>query len=143
MKTLEQMRAEYAWKKIKELKDNQEYNKKNKELYASYVCRLPADIISIGLGQSLATLLAASQKNEDPHYILYTHLQGWLCSKDNDIAPYPNAGDLLEAIINNDQEHYKLARAEALALLEWLKKFAEAYLKKTKYSSEEGVQENA
>lgn len=134
MKTLDQIRAERAWDIIRNLKDNGKDDKN--ELYASYVSSLPANIISLGIGQSLATLLAASQgKKDDPHYMLYKHLKDWLCRND-DMAPYPSANDLLDAIINNNREKYMLAQVEALAWLEWLKKFAVAYLKKPKLNEQ-------
>ena len=145
MKTLEQMRAENAWLIVKELinkaEQDGEKQKDQNDLYASYVSSLPANIITIGIGQSLASLLAASQgRKDDPHYLLYKHTQDWLC-RDDTAAPYCTTKDhkknLMDAIISSNQESYKLAQAETLAWLEWLKKFAVAYLKKPKNDREE------
>lgn len=94
--------------------------------YVNYVEALPATILMNGLGQAAATLLS---KGDEPHRLLYTDLQGWLCSTD-DAAPYRNAPDLMKAITGRPQADYLHAQAEALAWLVWLKKFSNAYLKK-------------
>ncbi|NMB13577.1 MAG: type III-B CRISPR module-associated protein Cmr5 [Firmicutes bacterium] len=132
MKTLDQKRANNAWEVVKELEAKAESAPSQKDwndLYASYVTGLPATIISCGIGQAAASLLSAAKGAQDkPHYRLYKDLENWLC-QDDKIAPYPNSKPLMEAIVKNDREHYMWAQAEALAWLEWLKKFAVAYLK--------------
>lgn len=131
--TLDQERAIHSLKKVKEIEENYK-NKGEEQLaddYAGYVVRLPADIISNGLGQALAQLLAAAKgKEEDPHYLVYRDLQDWLCRNDPK-APYPGANDLLEAIVSNDRKRYQWALGEAMAWLEWHKKLSVAYLKKS------------
>lgn len=99
---------------------------KNYGNYVSYVESLPATILMNGLGQAAATLLS---KGDEPHRLLYADLQSWLCGTD-DAAPYPKAGDLMKAITGKPERDYLHAQAEALAWLIWLKKFANAYLKK-------------
>lgn len=134
MRMLNQQRASNAWKVVKELEvkaDSDPSQKDWNDLYASYVSGLPATIISCGIGQATASLLSASKAAKDkPHSTLYDHLENWLC-RDDEAAPYPNSKPLMEAIIKNDREHYMWAQAEALAWLDWLKKFAAAYLKKS------------
>ena len=124
-KTLEQIRAADALKKVNELRV---YDEDWKDKYASYVSSLSPAILMNGLGQAAATLLSAG-KNGDPHRVLYDHLEYWLCRNDN-TAPYRNfdAG-LMKAITDHDREDYMKAQAEALAWLQWLKKFSIAYLK--------------
>jgi CRISPR-associated protein Cmr5 len=119
--------------RIKELIKQSE-NKTNQaewnEKYVSYVKGLPAAILMNGLGQAAATLLAASAGNyEKPHFVLYMHLQQWLC-REGDSSPYPGENDLMRAITQGGREQYLRAQAEALAWLTWLKKFATAYLSK-------------
>lgn len=81
-----------------------------------------------GLGQAAATLLARAAGNKnDPHYKLYQHLQDWLCRK-NSLSPYSGTQDLLAAITSGGRDEYLRAKAEALAWLQWQKKFAVAYL---------------
>ena len=69
------------------------------------------------------------QGKADAHKKLYDNLSNWLC-RDEKEAPYRGANDLMEAIVSNDRDTYLRAQAEALAWLEWMKKFATAYLKK-------------
>jgi CRISPR-associated protein Cmr5 len=128
VQTLDQMRAADSLKKVKEIQEN--YSEDERDSYADYVERLPAAILMNGLGQALAQLLAAAKRNEqDPHYLLYKHVHGWLC-RDDPRAPYPNAPDVLEAITHKGRNKYLQAQAEAMAWLEWHKKLAVAYLKK-------------
>ena len=121
--SLDQRRAKHALNCIKK---RQKDSTKQSD-YLSYVKALPATILQNGLGQAMATLLAAAKgKENDPHQHLYKDVQSWLCS-DNEDATFPK-GDLLEAITSNDQQHYLKAQAEAQAYLVWLKKFAAAFL---------------
>ena len=121
--SLDQRRAKHALERIK---THQKDGTKQSE-YLSYVKALPATILQNGLGQAMATLLAAAKgKENDPHQHLYKDVQSWLCSNNED-ATF-SKGDLLEAITSNDQQHYLKAQAEAQAYLIWLKKFAAAFL---------------
>lgn len=121
--SLDQRRAKHALHRIK-----QRQNEDKQSDYLSYAKALPASIQQNGLGQALATLLAAAKGNRrDPHHLLFVDVQDWLCGDDDD-APYRNAGDLFAAITENEQQHYLHAQDEAQAYLNWLKKFAAAYL---------------
>ncbi|MEW6636478.1 MAG: type III-B CRISPR module-associated protein Cmr5 [Actinomycetota bacterium] len=136
-RTLEQRRAADALQKIEELRRAGRGVYGN---YKSYVSSLPAGILTTGLGQAAATLLASAKIGRDrrtvdnkAYEMLYEHLSGWLCGGDEE-SPYP-AGDLLENITTHDQDSYLRAQAEALAHLVWLKKFAEAFLEDGKEES--------
>ena len=127
MRTSEQIRAENALARVSELSaEGIEF----RQLYRAYVDRLGPTIMMNGLGQALATERAAASAGrnvrERAHRRLYDNLQGWLCRDDSNI--YPDGGDLLQAITANDQSKYLLAQAEALAWLEWHKKFCRAEL---------------
>ena len=122
--SLDQRRAKHALDCIKK---RQKDGTKQSD-YLSYVKALPATILQNGLGQAMATLLAAAKgKEEDSYYHLYEDVQNWLCGGDQE-SPFPNKENLLEAITSNDQQHYLKAQAEAQAYLIWLKKFAAAFL---------------
>jgi CRISPR-associated protein Cmr5 len=98
--------------------------------YLSYVKSLPATILQNGLGQAMATQLAAAKgkgREDNGHACLYWHMRDWLC-RDDDRAPYPREPDLMHGIVNGDQEAYIHAQSEAISYLNWLKKFAVAYL---------------
>jgi CRISPR-associated protein Cmr5 len=117
--TLAQRRAAHALQCINDIKDKEHGN------YKSYVSGLPANILMSGLGQAAATLCAGKKEG---HRLLYAHLSDWLCGADED-SPYPKGDNLLENITKHDEDAYLHAQNEAMAYLEWLKKFATAFLK--------------
>ena len=127
--TIEQRRAADALARVEELKTKSEDFKK---LYRSYVSRIGPAIVMNGLGQALATERAAagSKKTdrERAHNTLYRNLECWLCNQSDGVYGAKNSGsaDLLKAIMDNDQPMYLRAQAEALAWLEWHKKFCRA-----------------
>lgn len=128
-RTRAQLRAADALHRVLELETSKHADWLDE--YAGYVERLPAAILINGLGQAAAFELAAAGKDqESPHRQLYRDLEGWLCGEH---GPYYQPGEkphLMQAIVSRDRATYLQAQAEALAWLEWLKKFAVAYLKK-------------
>lgn len=132
-RSLEQQRAKYALDAIKiRLKDFRGDKNEERERYLTRAKNLPATILMCGLGQTAATLVSVGRgKIDNPDQMLYEDLKNWLCGNRQG-APYQNENDLIKAITKNDRNKYIKAQAEALKLLEWLKKFATAYL------SEEG-----
>lgn len=109
--------------------------------YTSYVKVLPATILQNGLGQAMATLLAASKGDparegnnvKSAHRLLFNHVQAWLCRDDSN-APYriengpaANNTQLMEQITGGSEADYIRAQAEVLAYLAWLKKFTVAF----------------
>lgn len=128
--SLDQRRAKHALERIK----TRQGDDTKQSDYLSYVKALPATILQNGLGQAMATLLAAAKgKENDPHHRLYQDVQSWLCGGDQE-SPFPKRGDqnsieeLIEEITKSDQQCYLKAQAEAQAYLIWLKKFAAAFL---------------
>ncbi|WP_053959478.1 type III-B CRISPR module-associated protein Cmr5 [Sulfobacillus thermosulfidooxidans] len=123
--TIEQDRAQHALTQIKNLINQPEAWQGR---YKSYVKGLPASILSNGLGQALATLLSAAKgTTNDAHYVLYQHIEQWLC-RSHPLAPYSGTSNVMDAITHHDSTAYRLAQMEAMAYLVWLKKFAAAYL---------------
>jgi CRISPR-associated protein Cmr5 len=127
-RTLEQRRAEFALKKIQQLSQQKDTAKEA----ALYIRRLPAMTFSNGLGQALAFLLAkANSKNEKdllvhPAGQVYLMVAEWLV--ENRKVYFGKPVDLIHAMMANNRERYMLAQEEAWALLDWLKKFADALL---------------
>ncbi len=119
MRTIEQKRAANAMERVNHLSNKSDDFRKR---YRSYVDRLGPAIIMNGLGQALATERAAA--GEKAHYELYQSLQKWLCRDDGGI--YPPGEDVLDAIMMGEQSLYLRAQIEALAWLEWHKKFCRA-----------------
>lgn len=125
-RTWEQQRAADALERVRKLEDRSE---KFRKLYRSYVDRLCPAIVMNGLGQALATERAAAgprpgSDSERAHIELYRSVEAWLCRKENGV--YPGAQDLLGALTSHDEACYLRAQAEALAWLEWHKKFCRA-----------------
>ncbi len=130
-------RAKNALERIKALDGKP---KEFKEKYRSYVDRLGPAIVMNGLGQALATERAAAESSpksdqQCAHHELYTNLKQWLCG-DGDV--YSSKADLLDAIVDNDETLYLRARAEALAWLDWHKKFCRAYIKRAYIEAKDG-----
>ncbi len=147
MPSLTQRRAIHALKEVLEIKRLQEEatrndkkpSAKNGFQYRSYVEGFPATILQIGLGQALASLLSqAKGDKEHDRYRLYNSLQSWLCGDDPDMPfsryqpsrDFAQAPRLIAALTTCEEHIYLHAHAEALAYLEWLKKFAAAELQK-------------
>lgn len=127
--TLEQKRAKYALEEI--LKINNETNESFKKKYAPFVRRTPTRILNNGLGQALAFLLSKANK-EKAAKRFYDQLQSWICGVEDDSYPMriyiDNSPNLIQQLMANGRREYVLAQTEVLALLDWMKKFADAYL---------------
>ena len=87
-------------------------------------------ILNNGLGQALAFLKASDELAAE---LLYGDLQNWLCDDPSVKTPpmsiYKGEG-LIEALIAGNRSDYLLAQQEALRLITWMKKFADAFLPK-------------
>jgi len=117
--TMQQQRAKYALEKVQGAVANEDV--KNDEL-KSYASGLPAMIQTNGLGQ--ATAFHFSQGGT--HKVLYDILSAWLTRQGQ---PYAGHDDLLAGIVAKDMHSYRIAQAEAMLLLDWVKKFAKAYVR--------------
>lgn len=115
--TIQQQRARYAMQAIGQAKEA----KVNQGEFKSYASALPAMIHMNGLGQAAAFF----RMKGGTHEKLYSILSDWLCA---DGRVYGKDKDLLEAIVNSDMHAYRLAQAEAQALMDWVKKFAKAFM---------------
>jgi len=131
-----QRRAAHALAAVGELKENDQKGKGYGN-FVSYVDRLPATIVMNGLGQAMASELAAARlgkqdrnPDEKAHEKLFDIVQKWLKkSSVYDESASPESKWLMKAIVEGSQDDYVRAQAEALAYLDWLKKFSQAYLK--------------
>ncbi len=119
MRTLEQLRAEFAYRKVEDVKD-----KPFEAEYARYVKNAPAMILTNGLGSTLAFYRSKKKKAYDT---LYEHINEWLESR----GFY--SGDAIDFIMNADSAKVFQATQEVLALLDWMKKFAKTMLKEDEY----------
>lgn len=126
-KTLEQKRAKSAWDEIQEIKKESFQSE-----YASWAKKLPVLVLTNGLGQTLAFL--KSKSNGDSRTAkaqgrLLETLNGWLLTPPT-FKWENNNPDILQRIVESSSDTYRLATMEALAFLNWLRRFAEGYLEK-------------
>jgi len=142
--TMEQRRAKFAYERVREVKGS---DKETLEKYNSYVKSAPVLILTNGLGQTLAFYLSKLEKlsestegtnhkritpEDEPsgekraYAYLYKHISEWLAqtvTNGQDPLVYYTRSNNLETIRMTE---------EAIAFLNWLKRFAEAMLKKEK-----------
>lgn len=114
--TLQQERAKHAWQKVKDVEEGQLKEEQRKE-YSSLVRGLPAMIQHDGLAPALAFLKA---KGKEHHKTAYAQLQSWMRLQ------MGFQDDLIEFLLDNNSLTYRQATTEALAYLNWLKRFTEA-----------------
>lgn len=122
---LDRSRAKKAWESVQSVK-GKDYEGK----YSSRVRDLPTMIQVNGLAQTLAFLKAKGKENDlknrkEDFVQAFHHLSSWVCS-----CLAWGEGDLLNRVLTTENtQRYRQATSEALALLQWLKRFAEAELK--------------
>ncbi len=120
IRTLEQRRAPKAWECVQQVKGESFAGD-----YRTIAVKAPSLILNNGLAQTLAFLHAKQER--DSHRFLYSHLSEWV-KEQLDIK---DAADVLQWIVGKARVHqYRRATMEALAFLQWLKRFAEAELPK-------------
>lgn len=120
-RTLGQKRAEYCLSQLRQMRFDSE---SDSEKFKNFSAGLPALIIQNGFGQTLAFLVA---KGEDKHIAAYNIIVGWLVRQDILTSDDQPAG-LLGQISRLEQTQYLSAQKETLAMLEWLKRYANAEL---------------
>lgn len=133
-KTLDQKRAQHAYEIAKKVADSNDDGKKKK--FKTQVKRLPARIMTSGLGPALAFLMAKQYTPE-----LRQALSEWVSHQNFKWAPAPSPRDngrdrLATDILANSSDFLRLATAESLAYLQWLGRFTDALLKDVKTDGE-------
>ena len=126
MQTLQQQRAKHALEAVQKLQKELESmtrNDINGDKLKARASELPFMIHTNGLGQAAAFF--KSKKDKDGYDHLYRILSSWLTSEGRPFAGQP---DLMKAITSADMHLYRVAQAEAMHYMDWVKKFAKAYL---------------
>jgi len=118
---LDRSRASAAWNNIQSVK-----TLPIQANYGSLARKMPTLIQVNGLGQTLA-FLKAKENGDDRHKRMFDHLSDWVCSR-LPANTGTTAEHLLKRVLNMDSQTYRFATAEALAFLQWIKRFAEAEL---------------
>lgn len=121
---MDQERAEFALRHIQGVVDGADETLRIE--VRRYLNNLPALIRINGLGQALAFFRMKSDSKA--HQTIYNMVGAWLCDADSKGRIFSQGPDVLAAITQSDVAQYMAAQNEALALLQWLKKFAVAFL---------------
>ena len=148
---LEQKRAATALRQVEALYEKYRDDAKFRDAYTSYAKSLPATILLSGLGQAVAMAMSkagageGSGGNREAWKALVAHLETWLLKEAGEASPYYDSRfqngerpglELMKKITGLDQRAYVTAQAEALAYLQWLKKFANALLAEPEKAAE-------
>ncbi len=125
MRTLGQMRAKFALNKVVSIPQDK------KEKFKPFSAGAPSMILQNGFGQALAFWI--SKKGKDERMIMFNIVKEWLSYekddvKNNYVKKTNSTVEFLEAISKLSQQEYLTAQKETLALLEWVKRFANAEL---------------
>ena len=120
MQTLQQQRAKHALDQVKSWVDLKADSKLKLKARCS---ELPFMIHANGLGQAAAFF--KSKKDKDGYNVVFAALQSWLLQTGR---PFEKKNDLMQAIVEGDLHAYRMAQAEAMQYMDWVKKFASAYL---------------
>jgi CRISPR-associated protein Cmr5 len=129
MRTLGQKRAAFALEEVLGNKCN-----KPKE-FKAFCAGAPAVILQNGFGQALAFWYAKGKSNQsDKHQVLLDIVMKWLNWQNGDvrnefIQPCKTTKEMVASLSNMSQQAYLAAQGETLALLEWVKRYANALLK--------------
>lgn len=127
MQTLQQQRAKHALEsvqKLQKLLESSARNDINGDKLKARASELPFMIHTNGLGQAAAFFKSKKDK-KDGYEELYRILSSWLTSEGR---PFAGHQDLMQAITSADMHLYRVAQAEAMHYMDWVKKFAKAYL---------------
>lgn len=126
LRSLDQDRAKFAWEKIREVKTKY---KGSEGTYNSYVKKSQTLILTNGLGNTLAFFYSkfGSRPNlssdERAYKLLYDHINEW-CKNQKIVTD-----DILKWTIRDASslDVFRITN-EVMAILSWLKRFAEAEL---------------
>lgn len=117
---IENGRATYAFSVVAEAVQNKKVN--NKE-YRSYVKKLPSLIQVNGLGQALAFCY---QKQKE-YRVIYDQIFKWLKQSHPQYFTDPEK-EFVYTVVSLNSRDYRLLTMETLALLNWMRKFADGMI---------------
>ena len=125
MENIQQERAKFAIEQLEKISSNQVIDKDT----ATFIVGTPNMILSNGIGQTMALLLAKTDKEKK----VYRILKNWICKK------YANLGftdksdmDFIKTFCTLKQDKYLEIQRECLRLCEWLKRYARAFQEEDK-----------
>lgn len=128
LRQLEGGRAAYAFKCAQ-----QGSKIKESVAYKSYVKKLPMLIKTNGLGAAYAFVLSKKDESEQKkgyaYKLIYDQTQEWLASDNKKFLLRGNENqDLVKTLTELKSHEYRAVTVEVLALLNWLRRFAEGLI---------------
>ncbi|WP_044895092.1 type III-B CRISPR module-associated protein Cmr5 [Bacillus alveayuensis] len=118
---IENGRASFAFESVKSAFEDERVTF---ESYRSYVKKMPSLIQVNGLGQTLAFCY---QKGKE-YRVIYNQLHKWLKERYSQYFQEPNK-EFVEVVIGLKSADYRVLTMEVLALLNWMRKFADGMAK--------------
>jgi len=124
MRTLGQERSEFAL--------NEVLNNKKSDRLKPLSAGAPSMILKNGFGQTLAFWKSKEKEKDEynEYKCLFNILKTWLIQKE--FAEGNTPEDFLKSLSTMDQKKYLIAQKETLDLLEWVKRYAGAFIKEKK-----------
>ncbi len=131
LRQLEGGRAAEAFKFVEQAK--RELPKEYHLAYKAYVKKLPMLIKTNGLGAAYAFVLSkkdeSQQKKGYAYKLIYDHTQEWLTSDNKKfLLRGKESQDLVKTLTELKSHEYRAVTVEVLALLNWLRRFAEGLI---------------
>lgn len=123
--TIDQRRAKHAWDAVEEAR-NEFKNTDNWNEYVVLAKKLPIQIMTSGIGQVLAFVLAKDKKSGNK---LIINISDWvLKAKQESTGSVPGKFDLVEKLIgpNANSDLTRIYTEEIICYLQWLNRFASA-----------------
>jgi len=116
---IENGRAAYAYDLVANFV--QKSSPDSQKEYRAYVKKLPAMIKTNGLGQTLAFYYAKA----GTHRQVYEQIAGWIQKNHGNLVP---GDDFIEAVVKLDSQDYRLIATEVIALVTWMRRFADGMI---------------
>lgn len=131
MRTMAQKRAGFALQKVLNIHSD-------KKDFEKFSAGIPSMILQNGFGQTLAFLLSKGTdkegkiKQHDKHIEIFDIIKEWLSYQKEDVknnfVKEQGRTKMIDELMKMKVHEYQAAHNEALALLEWIKRFASADL---------------
>ncbi|MFA6808277.1 MAG: type III-B CRISPR module-associated protein Cmr5 [Eubacteriales bacterium] len=125
---IENGRARYAFEAVSRFVEKNIKNEKNITEYRAYIKKLPAMIQVNGLGQTLAFCFAKG----DQYKLIYQQIYDWIKQKQPMLLDnYKKNSDMkfVEIVVSMNSNDYRIISNEVLALLNWMRRFADGMIR--------------
>jgi len=136
MKTLTQKRADFALACVADYLMNKKEESVRKS-FKSLTSGVPAMILQNGLGLTMAFIRSkdskSDEKSDDKYKKVYEAIKDWLTTKSEITCAFfsPDPGkdvDFFRRLNQLEQNEYQVVQNEALSIVEWIKRYAAAFV---------------